>query len=267
MAVWFKQLMAAATDWRTLVILGAGIVAAAVLSNPFPAIIGLGIYLWAVQRLAGSPQLREAAERSRQLNQLSQRFGAMQRLYRELDDQVLRRLLPAAYRTWQSRCMEVQNAATAIYQEWLAHPEEQAEKQAFLNEGLQLATLYMRILRAYHSIYHGQRPLDIQAVQERLARNQQRLEATMDLEARQALQEAIDMDQRVLGRQNDEEAEKERYLAKLAAIESTMDLLRRQVFDPASGGEGERLHEMLLEAEAMDQALTEVQHRTRVRAR
>jgi hypothetical protein len=266
MTVWVKQLLAAATDWRTLIILGAGIVAAAVLSNPFPAIIGLGIYLWAVQKFASSPRLREAAERSRQLTQLSQRFQELQRLYRELDDQVLRRLNPSAYRTWQGRCLEVQNAATAIYHEWLNNPESQLEKQAFVDEGLQLATLFMRILRAYHVIYHARQGTDIRAVQDRMLRNQQRLEATRDLEARRALMEAIDMDQRVLDHQGEEEAEKERYLAKLAAIESTMDLLRRQVFDPATGTEGQKLHEMLLEAEAMDQALTEVQHRTRVRA-
>lgn len=264
--MWFKQLMAAATDWRTLIILGAGLVAAAVLSNPFPAIIGLGIYLWAVQRLASSPQLKQAAERIRVANQLQQRYTAMQQLYRQMAQGGFAGMPPTLERPWANRAQDVTGAATAIYNEWLQRPEVQAEKTDLVDQGLQLATLYLKILRAYQAIYSGRRPFDAAAVRERLARNKARLQETQDLQARQTLMQAIDLDERVLDQVSDDDTEQERYLARLAAIEATMDLLRREIYDPASGAEGLKLHEMLLEAEAMDQALEEVQTRTRVRA-
>ena len=265
--MWVKQLLAAATDWRTLIVLGAGVVAAAVLSNPFPALIGFGIYLWAVQRLASSPAFAEAAERLRVAREMEAKYREMEARVRELSPQLLNALPPTLDRPWPARVQEVANAARSVYHEWLRQPGEQADKAPLVGEAMQLASLYARILRAFQAIYGGGRPIDLKAVQERLARNKWRLDSTQDLEARKSLLQAIEMDERVLQQEADEEVDKERYLAKLAAIESTMDVLRRQVFDPTAGEGGIQLHEMLLEAEAMDQAMAEVQHRTRVRAR
>lgn len=265
--MWFRQLLAAATDWRTLAVLGAGLVAAAVLDNPFPAVIGAGVYLWAVQKLAASPGFQQAAERLKTARQMEQRYREMENGAREVGHPaVMAGLPPTLDRPWLARVQDVAGAARSIYHEWLQHPAEQAEKAALVEEALRLAGLYMRILRAMHAIYGGPRPTDLNGVRERLARNKWRLEETKDLEARKALLQAIDMDERVLKQAEDEEIDKERYLAKLAAVESTMDLLRRQMFDPTPGDGGQKLHDMLIEAEAMDQAMTEVQHRARVRA-
>lgn len=261
-----KQILAAASDWRMLLILGAGIVAAAVTSNPFPALIGLGIYCWAVPKLAGTPRFQQAAEQVKLANQLADRYKELQLRARELPEAVVA-ALPGQERPWKQRVMDVQNAARSIYHEWLAHPQEQADKAPVVEEALKLAAVYHRMLRAYHAIYSGRgKGIDLNAVRERHGRNQRRLEQTLDLEARKALLQAIEMDERVLRQEADEDVEKERYMAKLSAIESTMDVYRKQVFDPAPGDGGQRLHEMLVEAEAMDQALDEVQQRTRVRA-
>lgn len=262
-----KKLLAAATDWRTLIWLGAGLVAAAVLTNPFPALIGLGIYLWAVQKLAHSPALAQAAERAQTAEGLAERYRQLQATIGEVADRLPRTPGPGEDRSSYHRAADVVTAARTVYNEWLAHPEQHADKAPRVDEALQLADLYLRILRAYYMVYTGQRAQDLAAVKERIARNQRRLEASMDLEARRTLAEAIEMDERVLAQATDEEAERERYQAKLAAIESTMDLLRRQIFDPEHGANASRLRDMLLEAEAVDQALGEVEHRTRVRVR
>jgi hypothetical protein len=263
----FKQFLAAASDWRTLLVLGAGIVAAAVLSNPFPAVVGFGLYLWAAQRLASSPRFQQAADQVRTARGLEQHYREMEARARELDPRLLASLPATLDRPWQARVQDVAGAARSVYQEWRKHPEEQAAKAAFVEDALQLAALYMRMLRAFHAIDSGQALSDLKAVKERLARNKWRLEATQDLEARKTLLQAIEMDERVLQQETDELADRERYMAKLAAIESTMDLLRRQVFDPTPGEEGQRVHELLVEAAAMDQAMEEVQQRTRVKAR
>jgi len=260
--VGFKRMLAAASDWRTLAVLGAGIAISAVVSNPFPGIIGLGAYLWLAQRLASSPQFEQAAEKIRIARQLAERHQEMERTVKELS-----RELPATMlRGWEARIREVLNAARLLYKEWQTRPEEHADKTAVIEEALQLATHYLRILRAYYTLYVAPKPPDVRVVRERIARNQQRLAATTDMEARRTLNGAIEMDQQVLQQGISQEVERERYLAKLANIESTMDLLRRQVFDPTKTGEGQRLHDVLLEAVAMDQALQEVQQRTRVKA-
>jgi hypothetical protein len=266
MAVLFKQLMAAATDWRTLIILGAGIVAAAVLSNPFPALIALGIYLWAVQRLASSPRFREAAERVKTLAALEARYKEMEKAAQEVIG-LLPRTGSGHDRSWYSRANDVLRAARSIYSEWLSHRKEHEEQTERVDEAMQLATLYMRNLRAYQALFSGHKPVSLDDVKNRMARNKVRLEQTMDLEARTTLMEAIEMDQRVLDQEGAQETERERYEAKLAAVESTMDLLQRQIYDPGYTPEGSGLQDMLREASAMDEAMQEVQHRTRVRAR
>jgi hypothetical protein len=266
MAVLFKQLMAAATDWRTLIILGAGIVAAAVLSNPFPALIALGIYLWAVQRLAASPGFKQAAERLRSVTELDQRYREMERVTQEVMAQ-LPRTGAGHDRSWYTRASDVQRSARSIYHEWLSNRKEHEDQTDRVDQAMQLATLYMRNLKAYQALFTGHKPISMDDVKNRLARNKVRLEQTMDLEARTTLMEAIEMDQRVLDQEGAQAAERERYEAKLAAVESTMDLLQRQIYDPGYTPEGSGLHDMLREAVAMDEALQEVQHRTRVRAR
>lgn len=262
----FKQLMAAASDWRTLIILGLGIVAAAILSNPFPALIALGLYLWAVQKLASSPRFREAADRLRSVTELDQRYRAMEAAAQEVGA-LLPRTSSGPDRSWYARMTDVQRSARSIYHEWLSHQQEHAGQTPLVDEAMQLATLYMRVLKAYHALFTGHKPIAQEDVQNRIARNKVRLEQTMDFEARKTLMEAIEMDQRVLDQEASQGAERERFEAKLAAIESTLDLLQRQIYDPGFTPEGSRLHDMLREAEAMDEALQEVQHQTRVRAR
>lgn len=258
----FKQIMAAATDWRTLIILGAGVVAAAVLSNPFPALIGLGIYLWAVQRLASSGRYREAAERLEVMAGLDAKYKAM-----ESDVQELIVVLPKGGGDWNRRAGEVQRCARSIYHEWLAHAAERRDQAPVVGEALHLAGLYMRVLKAHLTLNARREKASTADVRNRLARNQARLEQTQDLEARRTLLEAIELDERVLAREEEQEADRERFEAKLAAIESTMELYQRNVYDPGATPEGSRLHDMLLEAEAMDQALEEVHQRTRVHTR
>lgn len=273
-----RLLLAAATDWRTLIILGIGVAAAAALSNPFPVVIGLGVYLWAAQRLAHSPAFQAAAAKLRQSEALAARYKEMNETARAVLQmlsanrswfiRVVETLTQGRVtaRSWYDRATDVATAARQIYQEWLARPQEHAGKTPLVEQALQMATLYMRIIRGYHAISMGRAPLNLQEVEQRLARNQRRLRETIDQDARRDLMRAIEMDQRVLEQAAEEEAERERHQAKLAAIESTMDGLRRQIFSPESTGDAERLQEMLMEAEAMDQALDEVRHRTRVRA-
>ncbi|HYF95674.1 MAG TPA: hypothetical protein VD969_25955 [Symbiobacteriaceae bacterium] len=256
----FRQLMSAATDVRTLLILGAGVIAAAVLSNPFPALIGLGVYLWAVQRLASSGRYQQAAEHLETIKGLDERYKAMEAAVRELAE-----VLPRTKSEPNRRAGDVQRCARSIYHEWLSHAAERKDQAPVVGEALHLAALYMRILKAYLTL-HARRDHSSSAdVENRLARNQARLEQTTDMEARRTLLEAIELDQRVLEREAEQEAERERFEAKLAAIESTMELYQRNIYDPGATPEGSRLHEMLLEAEAMDQALDEVHQRTRVR--
>jgi hypothetical protein len=256
-----KQLMSAATDWRTLVVLGAGVVAAAVLSNPFPAIIGLGIYLWAVQRLSSSGDYQAAAEQLRVKSGLEAKYRAMQEAVAELC-----KVLPTKPGEWNRRAAQVQHCAKAIYHEWLSHAAERQDQVGVVGEAMHLAGLYMRILRA-HLVLKSRPNLVVAAdVRNRIARNQMRMEQTQDLDARRTLLEAIELDQRALARAAEEQIEAERFEAKLAAIESTMEMYQRNIYDPAATPEGSQLHEMLLEAEAMDQAMEEVQQRSRVRA-
>lgn len=260
-----KLLMAAALEWRTLIWLGLGLVAALVLSNPFPAIAGLGIYLWAVQRLANSPDFKAVGERTRVAEKLAEQYRVLQETARSVIPGLPTMVGAGQHRSLSARAGDVLNAAHAVYHEWLAHPAEHADKNGVVEEAMQLAQLYLKVVRAYQAVYSGRRPLDLRAVQDRLFRNKQKLDETKDLEARKLLMQAIEMDERVLQQSGTEEAEKERYQARLVAIESAMDLYRRQLFDPESTPEGSSLRDMLLEAQAMDEALAEVQKATRVR--
>jgi len=262
-----KLLMAAASDWRTLIWLGIGVVSAAVLSNPFPAVIGLGLYLWFVQRLAHSPAFQSAASMTRTAERLAEHYRTLQKSVTEVSNLLSKVIPPGQGRSWFTRASDVVTATREIYHEWLAHPAEHAAQTPLVEEGLQMAGLYLRLLRSYHTLYANRKPQNLGEVQERLERNRRRADQTVDQAARHDLNQAIDMDERVLEQAAGQEAERERYQARLAAIESTMDLLRRQIFDPETTGEGERLHEMLLEAEAMEDAMSEVQQQTRIRAR
>ena len=259
--------MAAASDWRTLIWLGLGIAAAAVLSNPFPALIGLGLYLWFVQRLAQSPAFQGAAEKIRTSERLAERYRTLTRTVTEVSHLLNNVVPPGQGRSWLSRANDVVTAAREIYQQWLSKPAEHAAQAPLVEEGLQMTELYLRLLRSYHTLYTNRKPVNLSEVRERLERNRRRAQTTTDQAARHDLTQAVELDERVLEQSAGQEAERERYEAKLAAIESTMDMLRRQIFDPDTTGEGERLHEMLLEAEAMDEAMSEVQYQTRIRAR
>ncbi len=271
--------MAAATDWRTLVWLGVGAAAAAASSNPFPLLIGAGVYFWAVQRLANSQPFQEAAEKAAKAAALAAKYKELADISREVLQmlsinrswfvRIVESLTAERIQTrsWYDRATDVVTAARQIYQEWLARPKEHWDKTPQVEQALQMAQLYLRIIRGYHAVTTTKSPVNLREVEERLARNQRRLRETGDQEARRDLMRAIEMDQRVLEQEGDQEAERERYHAKLAAIESTMDALRRQIFSPEATGDAERLQEMLLEASAMDQALDEVRQRTRVRAR
>lgn len=262
-----RRYLAAATDWRTLLWLGAGLVASALLSNPFPALVGLGLYCWFVTRLGSSAEFATAAEKVQVAEGLAQRFKGLQQAAQSLTPRLPNIVLAGSARPLPYRAGDVLNAVYAIYHEWLARREEHADKAALVDEAMQLANLYLRLVHAFVST-HVQKPaVDLNAVYNRMVYNQQRLQQTMDLETRQSLMQAVEIDQRILKQAQDASVEQERYLAKLSAIESTMDMLRRQVYDPATSGEGERLHEMLLEAEAMDEAMEEVHRQTRVRAR
>lgn len=262
-----KQLLAASSDWRTLLILGAGVILAAALSNPFPAVAGVGVYLYAVRKLAQSPAYQEAADKIRLAEGLAARYRTLQQTVNETNQHLSRLIPPNQGRTWFTRAQDVVTAAREIYMEWQSRPEAHAAKTPIVEQALQMSTLYLRILRSYHAIYTGRsRSPNLEEVNERLTRNQRRLETITDPDARRDLTRAVEMDQRVLQQATLEVSERERYQAKLAAIESTMDILRRHVFDPEATPEGESLRDMLLEAEAMDQALDEVRQRSRVRA-
>lgn len=262
----FKRILAAASDWRTLILLGAGVIAAAVLSNPFPAVIGLGLYLWAVQRVAQSPALQQAAERAQIAEGLANRYRELQQAMFQVSGRLPTIPTRGDSRSWAMRAQEVINASVSVYQEWRKQPDNDPEKARWVEEGLRLAIHYLRIIKAYHEIYvKGGPNADLRAVADRLRRNQSRLEESTDMEARRLLIQAIEMDERVLRQEEDEGAEAERYLAKLAAIESTLDLLRRRVYEPNATEEGSRLRDLLLEAEAMEEAMGEVHSRVKVR--
>lgn len=264
-----RTLLAAATDWRSLVFLGAGVVAAAALSNPFPAVIGLGIYLWVVQKLAQSPEFQRAGELARTHRRLEELLHGVYDSSRDMTQKAtgLFRFFSRIPPVFQ-RVPDVVNAAQSIHRAWLSRPEqERLDSAKMVEEALQLALHYMRILRAYKALYVDQKPIDLKAVGERLRRNQERLRQTQDLETRRTLMQAIEMDQQVMEQAEGDEAERERYQAKLAAIESALELLQRRMFQADAEGPGNRVHEMLLEAAAMDEALEEVQRRTRVRVR
>lgn len=274
-----RLLLSAATDWRTLVWLLLGVAAAAALSNPFPVVIGLGLYVWAVQRLVSSPRFQEAAERVRVAKAMAARWQQVEQSAASLLPALARskswviqaveaitqiKLTPT--RTWHERAKDVVGDARQIYQEWLAHPKEQAARTPMVEQGLQMAYLYLRILRAFYAIHNDPRP-DLRDVRERLERNRQRLQQLRDMEARRDLTTAIEMDERVLRQAESEAVEMERYLAKMAAIESSLEALRRQILDPEGEGAEERLKDLLVEAEAMDHALEEVRQRSRRRVR
>lgn len=263
-----KRILAAATDWRTLLLLGAGLVAAAALSNPFPALIGLGVYLWAVQRLAASPQLARAAEQAQLAERLAERYRELQQTMREVSGRLPTAPMRGESRSAAYRAQLVVNAAISVYKEWLAKPDPLPDRAGWVEEAIRLAHHYLRILHAYHELYlKGGATAEIRMVQERLRRNRERLKQTTDMEARRLLIQAIELDERVASQEVNHEAEAQRYMAKLAAIEASLDALRRRLHEPDAAAEGSRIHDLLLEAAAMDEALEEVQHRARVRVR
>lgn len=264
-----KRMLAAATDWRTLLLLAVGIIAAAALSNPFPAVVGLGLYLWAVQRVAQSPELQQAAERAAMAEALANRYRELQATMRAMNGRLPAIPLQGDPRPWTIRSQAVTNAAIAIYQAWLQQPAYEPEKVRWVEEALRLANSYLRILRVYHELHLRPGPrFDQRAVADRLQRNKARLAQTTDMEARSLLIQAIELDERVLRQGQEESAEAERYLAKLAAIESTLGMLRRRALEAdIVEEEAHGVHELLLEAEAMDEALDEVQRRARTRTR
>lgn len=259
--------MAAATDWRTLIWFGAGVAAAAALSNPFPALIGLAAYLWALQRLLASPAFVAAGEKARTASRLADRYRLLKETVAEVNQGFSKAATVGGDRSWLSRADAVIAGAREIYEEWLAHPDDHAQRTPLVEQAVQMAYLYLRILRSYHAVYAGPNPIDPDGIRARLERNRHRLAQVTDMEARRDLSEAIEMDEWALRQAAEENAERERYQAQMTAIESAMEMLRRQAFSPDAGGEGEGLHDLLVEAEAMENALAEVQQRARVRAR
>lgn len=261
-----RLFLAAASDWRSLIWLAAGIVASFVLNNPFPAIVGLGLFLFVAQRLAHSPAFLEADQKIKTAQALAERYKELHSIAREVTGRLSRSVPVDQGRSWFARASDVATAAREIYQEWQARPKEHAGQTEMVEEALKMAVLYFRLLNSYHALYSYKKATNLREVQDRLMRNQRRLAQITDLEARRDLQQAIDLDQKVLEQATRDDVERERFQAKLAAIESSMEMLRREIFTPNQPDDvSQRLHDMLLEAAAMDEALTEVQQQTRVR--
>jgi len=275
-----RLVLAAAFDWRTLPWLGAGIVVAAALTNPFPVVVGLGVYLWAIQRLVGTPDFLEAAERQRVAKELASRYRSLQTATTRLTEVLSKdrhwlsvvvdtvtkgRIQLDQRHSWYDRSLGVSNTANEIYHEWLRHPVQLQHKAAIVDQALQLAYHYLRVLHIYHALERGNRAKTLEDARRRLARNEARYAQSKDPSVRAQLSRAVEMDRRVLSQTADHELERDRYLAKMAAIESTLIVLKRQILDPAADGAVERAQELLQEAEAMDEALQEVQRRTRIK--
>lgn len=261
-----RLMLAAATDWRSLIWLGAGVAVAAALSNPFPALGGLALYIWMVQRLVASPTFQAAGEQARTAQGLAAHYRKLQAVVAEVNARLSKPGVALPERDAFTRARAVITAAREIYQEWLLHPLEHAARTQAVDQAIQIAYLYLRMLRSYQAVYSAEGPVDPNEVRVRLERARRKLAEVTDAEARRDLARAVELDERVLGEVGSVEAERERFQAKLAAIEATMDLLRRQIFSPDEAEETERLQNILLEAEAMDSALDEVRRRTRSRA-
>lgn len=236
--------LAAAFDWRTLLWLGAGIVVSAVLSNPFPMLVGLGIYLWAIQRLVGTPAFLEAAQRARIAQELSNRYRSLQAASSQVTEMLAKdrswlsvvvdtvtqgRVQLDARQTWYDRSVAVSSIAREIYQEWLRHPTELQHKTPAVDQALQLAYHYLRVLHIYHGLERGSRGKTLDDARRRLGRNEARLAQSTDQAARAQLSRAAEMDRKVLSQAAENELERDRYLAKMAAIESALQVLRKSV--------------------------------------
>lgn len=263
-----KRILAAATDWKALLCLGVGSVAAIYFWNPFPVVIGLGFYLWAVQRIAQSPQLQRQAELAVIAEGLAERYQELQKTAMTVNPILPGITVGQGGRSWAVRAHNVNKSAVDVYQQWLQQRDNDPERARLVQEGLRLAVHYYRLLRALADRLQARgASADVKVVSARLERNQKQLEEAQDLEVRRTLLQAIELDTVVLRQAEEERAEVERHLARLTAIESTLEALRQRIFEPELVEDNSRLHELLLEAAAADEAISEVQVRSQVRVR
>lgn len=248
-----KVLLHALTDWRPLGLLAPFLVAAAGLGNPFLALLGLGVYGMAAQRLAGSARFQGALAAGAARVQTAREMEALAAAARAVPGPGPQRVLAAA---------------RSLYDAFSRAPEADTPRALLVAQGLKLAALYVRIAAAQQVLKAAPRPgpADMQGLARRILDNLKKLDTLSDAAARQTLARAVALDKQTLARLGETGDAAEQAEAELLALESALAAVRRRFFSPDEAVGGESVDAVITEAEALDAALEEVRARTRARA-
>lgn len=273
-----KHLVAAATDRRTLPWLLLGAIPAAIAFSPVLPILGLGApivvaglalipgigaHAIATKRLLGSTKFQHEMERNEMGAELYAQMGKIERLSQTMDPR-LKSILPfGEKRSLWVRKEQMKERARAVYREWKGRPEQYYEHFRNAQLGLQLAEMHLRLLSNYQAIFVTNGPMDLGRFLKDVLREVPRVAGPRATQPIQMVGNFLGLD---LGPERPDR-EKEAYLETLSDLESEVDRLHRRFFHLERAPEGERVRDLLVEARAWDEALQEVNRRSRVRVR
>lgn len=273
-----KHLVAAATDRRTLPWLLIGAIPAAIALTPVVPILGLGAPLavaglallpglgahaFATKRLLGSTKFQHEMERNEMGAELFAHLGRIERLSLKMDPR-LKSILPfGEKRSLWVRKEQMKERARAVYREWKGRPEQYYERFRDTQLSLQLAEMHLRLLSNYQAIWVKNGPLDLGRFLKDVLREVPRVAGPRATEPIQMVGNFLGLD---LGPERPDR-EKEAYLETLSDLEAEVDRLHRRFFHLERAPEGERVRDLLVEARAWEEALQEVNRRSRVRVR
>lgn len=273
-----KHLVAAATDRRTLPWLLLGAIPAAIALSPVAPILGLGVpfaiaglallpglgaHALATKRLLGTTEFQHEMERYEMGAELFAHLGRIERLAQTMDPR-LKSILPfGEKRSLWVRKEQMKERARAVYREWKGRPAQYFEHFRNTQLALQLAEMHLRLLSNYQAIWIGNAPLDLGRFLKDVLREVPRVAGPGATQPIRMVGSFLGLD---LGPERPDR-EKEAYLETLSDIEAEVDRLHRRFFHLERAPEGERVRELLVEAHAWEDALQEVNRRSRVRVR
>lgn len=247
-----KMFFKAITKFRNILLLAIVIgIFFATLNNisnvPF-LLIGAACYIYSVIRTLKNPRFMAEFNREIQFESIQDLNEECNRLYQNAFKR-----LPAGMRERIRNIYKEKQALVAYYVRTKSDPV----KQRIVEQALNLVIVYFKLMLNYSIRIKEVNSANVQKIVERINANKRKLQLLTNPKAVEDLERAVELDEKIIERINNEKIELETISSKLDYIESAMLMFKHQIISNASTEPiAEDIDNVINEAIALDNALT-----------
>jgi hypothetical protein len=230
----------------------ATVAATVYLQNPILLLLGAGVYLAIVNRIAQSPSYQAAMRLAAATDEIRQLIAGIHRLAAGARSVSIRR---------------IDDEADRLATQYLSQPTIGTPQHLLAVQALKVVEMYLKISWAQANLADGLKKAesDGNELARRIAVTKQRLQTMRDPDMRHDIERTLHLDQQTLERIEERLTDRDKILYKLQALESAFNSACEQFYSPETIVGADGIEDTLVEAEALYGALEEVQHPHRLR--